>query len=279
MAHLLPYLREFLTPSSLDEARVMLEKAPETTMILGGGVSLGMIPRKRLTHVVSITNLNLDYIEFHGDELRIGAATTLSSLHNTIASKKRPDLRTIQEAVSATATTPLRNRITVGGVIAGIGPWADLPVAFLTYDTSVIIDGTREVSFETIMEYGPRKSIGQRSILTEIRINIPEQSLGTFMKVGRNATDLAISSVAVCRRRNDDTIIATVGGIVPRPVRLFRKTMDEIGRSFDNGRNFEFKNLVTSLDLRRDYRAPDDYRIHLTERLLKDGLEYVLNEE
>jgi len=277
VAHLLPHVTEFLVPSSLDEARSLLDTLPETTMILGGGVSLGMIPRKRVTHVLSISALGLDYINIDGDDLRIGAATTLDLLEDTLTSDGRSGLGAITESIKRTATTPLRNRITVGGILAGVGPWADLPVALLTYETTVIIDGARSVTLDSVMEKGPRHVIGNRSILTEIRVKLPSKAFSTFVKVGRNATDLAISSVAVNNRCDEEIIIAAVGGIVPRPVKLFQTSVNDVRQARDDGASPRFMNHINDVVLRRDHRASDEYRIHLTKRLLMDSLEHVLN--
>jgi CO/xanthine dehydrogenase FAD-binding subunit len=220
---LLPKLQRYHRPASINEALDILKHAEGNALVLGGGVSLAMIPRRSVVTVVSTDRLGLDYVEVTNGTCRVGAGMTLGPLAEYLERMGGPAAALVRVGVTNTATTPLRNLMTVGGVIAGIGPWSDLPVAFLVLDAEVIINGEGSIGLDKLLEIGPGKVLSGKGIITEVRFRIDQWMSAAFAKLGRNATDLALASAAVaCMTDNgkNGRIAVAVGGLVQKPVRV-----------------------------------------------------------
>lgn len=262
MACLLPNLRHYHRPQSLEEALALLGGGPGV-MALGGGVSLGMIPRPHVQEVVALDGLCLDEIEPGGEVLRIGACVTLSRLASTLHGGT-PSHRLLLQTVRRTATTPLRHLMTVGGVVAGMGPWSDLPVALLALGTLVELDGSTQVPLGTL-----RPGVLRGRIVTALEVPVGGIAAGWFVKVGRTATDLAMASAAVVRLATGELRVA-VGGLV-KPTRVER--VEAVLQAGSRELPEVCKALEALVKPRPDPRAEASYRLSLASVCIVDCLE------
>lgn len=276
LASLLPKLKRYHQPSSIEDALEILKNAEGNALALGGGVSLAMIPRRSVLTVVSLERLGLDSVNVVNGECRIGAGVTLGALAEDLAHVEGPAAAVVRAGTRKTATTVLRNLMTVGGVLAGVGPWSDLPVALLVLDTEVIINGEGSISLDKLLEIGPGKVLSGKGIITEIRFRTDQSTGGAFEKFGRNATDLAIASAAVSLRANDHQnggMAVAIGGLVPKPVRVpvIERYLRETAREhIDRERLSEL--MSRSVVPRPDPRAPGNYRLRVAANLVADCL-------
>lgn len=282
MAKLLPNLKHYHRPHTIEGAKELLRQGKRTTMIIGGGVSLGMIPRRQITDVIATEKLNLDYFIAGEELIQLGAGISLGSAARQLEPHDDGAARLIMEAISRSATTPLRNLMTIGGVLAGVGPWSDLPVALLALHTTLVIDGDQKIELERFLLEGPAKVLSRFGLVTEVQVQRMGEISGSFMKFGRNVTDLAIASAAVSRHYSpgcDPEIRVAVGGLVARPKRL-----SDVEEFFLSGCHGEV-DRSSLLDLvsktvtpRPDPRAEKEYRLNLVTQLIADCWEDLLEE-
>ncbi len=253
MARLLPRLERYHRPSSVEEATALLRERGSSALLLGGGVSLGMIPRPWVTDVVSIEGLGLEWVE-GGSSLRIGGGMRLGPLAQRL-DPEVPAGRLLRLTISRTATTPLRNLMTVGGVIGGAGPWSDLPVALLALGAQVVLEGEHAVRLEDYLSLRPSRRAG--ILITEVRVPTHAARAGAFLKIGRNETDLAMVSAAAVRE--DGCWRVAIGGAVARPrlVPLDEATLSH-GLADPDMLAGRLKLMVR---LRSDPRADEEYRL------------------
>jgi CO/xanthine dehydrogenase FAD-binding subunit len=166
--------------------------------------------------------------------------------------------------------------MTVGGVVAGAGPWSDLPVALLVLDTEVIINGEGSIRLDKLLEIGPGKVLSGKGIITEVCFETDRWAYAVFTKLGRNATDLSLVSIAVSFTAAGDDVGAAavaVGGLVGKPHRidavecyLGETTRGDIKR----GRLVDL--VRQSLVVRPDARASQAYRVWVTGNLIADAV-------
>jgi CO/xanthine dehydrogenase FAD-binding subunit len=274
LADLLPKLQRYQQPSKLEDVLEILQSAEGNALVLGGGVSLAMIPRRNVSTVVSLDRLRLDYVNVVNGECRIGASVTLGALTEALARIEGAEAAVVRESARRTATTPLRNLMTVGGVVAGVGPWSDLPVALLVLDTAVTINGEGSISLERLLEIGPGKVLAGKGLITEIRFIVNDSRNAAFDKLGRNATDLALASAAVSLSANghgSSGVAVAVGGLVPKPVRLPSVEQYLQEASLDGVERDQLYEVMTrSVVPRPDPRAPRDYRLRVAANLVAD---------
>ena len=274
MGSLLPKLQHYHRPASVEDALDILQHAEGQALVLGGGVSLTMVPRRSVASVVSIDRLGLGYVNVASGFCRMGAGMTLGPLSDYLDQMEGPAAAVVRSAAVKTATTPLRNLMTVGGVVAGVGPWSDLPVALLVLDAEVIINGEGAIGLDKLLEIGPGKVLSGKGIITEVRFRIDRWASAVFTKLGRNATDLALASATVAFAGEDcrsNGVAVAVGGLVPKPVRvptIERYLREETPRRIRRERLVEL--LEESLVPRHDPRASRTYRLHLAANLIAD---------
>ncbi|MCU0610907.1 MAG: FAD binding domain-containing protein [Candidatus Eisenbacteria bacterium] len=270
MSRILPRLERYHRPTRVDEAIALLRAGGRTTMLLGGGVSLGMLPRPNVREVVGMERLGVDQVRREDSVLCIGASVTLGRLDSELIMGSAAE-RLLRDTVRRTATTPLRNLMTVGGVIAGVGPWSDLPVSLLALGADLVLNGAAVLPIETFLAKGPRVLDG--ALITQVRVSWEGVTGGAFLKVGRNETDLALASasVVVFREGMHPRIRAAIGGLVPRPVRIPAMEDTLAGPPLDGGAMTRLIGSVVSP--RMDPRADGDYRLALAGTCVVDCYE------
>ncbi|HDR90754.1 MAG TPA: hypothetical protein ENN75_00740 [candidate division Zixibacteria bacterium] len=105
-------------PKTIDKALEALQN--KGAVPHGGGTGLLMGGLKK-TALIDLKGLSLRFIEEESDHFKIGAMATYSD-----CAKYLPSGNVVAIALSKAASTPLRNRITVGGSIAMAPIWSDI---------------------------------------------------------------------------------------------------------------------------------------------------------
>jgi carbon-monoxide dehydrogenase medium subunit len=167
--------------------------------LLAGGTALMPWLNNHATGVeglVSLRRAGLSGIELDGEQVRIGAATTLARI-----GRELPFLRS---AVESIASPTIRNLATVGGNLFVPQPHGDFATCLLALDARVTVvdgDGAREV--------GVLEAAG---LVTAVSFTIPERWFYT-KAMRRRQNSAAIVTVA------SDGVRIALGGVAPRPVR------------------------------------------------------------
>ncbi|EFC91845.1 molybdopterin dehydrogenase FAD-binding [Dethiosulfovibrio peptidovorans DSM 11002] len=129
---------KWLFPSDIDELVGLLER--DNPLVHGGGTG---IPRGRVRSskvVVDLGRMGWNRCYEDGKNLLLGATCTFSRTVEQL-SRIRPG-HILVSALSRAASTPLRNRITLGGSVAFFPLWSDLMGPLLALGASVDLVGT-----------------------------------------------------------------------------------------------------------------------------------------
>jgi CO/xanthine dehydrogenase FAD-binding subunit len=195
-------------PSSAAEAADLLR---DGGWLVGGGtvvmpkVNTGAVP---VNHLISLRHTGLRGIQFDGDTVVIGAATTLAD----VGAHDR--LRFLHPVIRSIASPPVRNLATVGGNLLVPQPHGDLAVALLALDARVDVvsaDGTR-----TIPVGAP---VGQHEVITRVHFGLPKGTWCYRKAMRRKHNSASIVTVAAVIDTDDTRI--TLGGVAPRPIRAY----------------------------------------------------------
>ena len=128
----------YYLPASVPEALGLLaEHGPELLVMAGGTVAMPLINEgiSLPARVMGLRRAGLDRIERVGDELHIGATTTLTRL------AEQDDVPLLRQAASRTASWSIRNMATVGGNLFTPPPGGDVATALLALDARVVVTG------------------------------------------------------------------------------------------------------------------------------------------
>ena len=282
----LPEITAYLAPRSLDEALQAMADGDAT--VLCGGTDLapqtesGMRQYKpKLLNIRRIAGLG--GIEAEGDEVRIGAVTTISEIRrNPALAKVAPVL---VEAAEHFASEQIRNAASVGGNLCNASPAGDMIPPLLVLGASVELACWREGAVQTRriplerFFVSPGKTVKlPEELLTAIVFDRPAADfVGKFRKSGpRPALEISAVSVALGARvahgRLSEVRVA-MGSVAPTPLRarhveaaLEGKPLDAatvaaaVARTADDAKPID------------DVRASAWYRSHLVRVFLEEVL-------
>jgi carbon-monoxide dehydrogenase medium subunit len=165
-------------PTSVDEVVGLLGDG----VLVAGGTHA--VPRLRPDEsIVSLRRAGLSGVEEDGDELRVGATTTLTAL-----ARRVPFLRS---AIESIGSPPIRNLATVGGNLFVPQPHGDLAVCLLALDARVERQG---------------------DLVTGVAFKVPERWFYT-KAMRRKQNSASIVTVA------SDGVRIALGGVAREPVR------------------------------------------------------------
>ena len=232
---------DYYRAGSVAEAGQLLAQHPGAK-VLAGGHSLIPLLKLRLAAPGAVIDIGriaeLRGITTAGDALRIGALTTHSELASS--ADVRQHAAALAEAASQIGDPAVRNRGTVGGNIAHADPASDLPTVLAALGATVDVvgpEGERSVPIADFFRGVMMTSLGERDLLTSIRIPVGNADRGTaYVKFSHPASRYAVIGVAASitpagrgwlstltgQGKGDPTCgeaSVAIGGLVPVPTR------------------------------------------------------------
>jgi len=193
---------DYHDPTTLDEALDLMSRFGDQARPLAGGQSLVPLMNFRLlrpAHIVDLNSVNeLSYLQVENGKLRIGATTRQRQLERSLEVAQRWPL--LRDATAFIGHIQIRNRGTVGGSLAHAFPSAELPVAMVTLDASMLIraqTGQRSVRAEGFFLSYMTTALEPDELLTEIQLPaLPANSGWSYQQVSRRHGDFALAGAA-----------------------------------------------------------------------------------
>ncbi|MBW7882799.1 MAG: FAD binding domain-containing protein [Caldilineaceae bacterium] len=206
-------LHTYYRPASIDEAVSLWSRLGASGALLAGGTrlvgELEMRARRGVDAVIDLAELALNRIDVQGDILRIGATATLAEL------AEHPVARTLAQgllpkAVRGEGPVNLRNRATVGGLVAAAEADSEVYAALLALEAHItLVDpaGARHVALEALERID--------GIITDITLPLRELR-GAIARIARTPGDRPIvAAVAIAGRGVERVALC---GVTARPV-------------------------------------------------------------
>lgn len=255
-------IKEYLKPVSLQGAYNLIKN--EQAIIIAGGAFI-RLGHKEIEKAVDLSNLNLSFIEDKGNEIEIGAMTTLREVECCEILKTEFD-GMISKAVSEIVGVQIRNMATIGGSVFGRYGFSHVITSLLALDTYVEFYNLGRVPLEDFLESKSKVE----DILVKIIIK-KDGRRGKFLSIRNTAIDFAILNTAVSRKDNKFKIVV---GSRPLGAKLAKEAMEFISKVELNEENAKkagelaAENLVFGEDL----RASKAYRKEICKVLIKRGI-------
>jgi CO/xanthine dehydrogenase FAD-binding subunit len=278
-------LENYFLPGSGREVVELLQEHGERAMILAGGSFVhGLAARDLLLGIdvfIDIQKLGLADIVAGPEGLQIGAMTRFAELKKAPEIQDDPCWGAVKDALDY-PPVQIMNAATVGGSIAAVCPYFDLPTAFLAISGKVTVEGKvgpREISLDDFSTSLFESSLGPDEFLTGLTLPRPAPgSVGAFIKLETNANDLAIVNVAVQIDIDDSGVcqaarVALGGGVNEIPLRSVSAEKLLEGKKLTDALLKEAGRAVPAdISPMADHRASAEYRSAmarvLTERAL-----------
>lgn len=192
-------------PKSLDEALSLLSRP--NTLPLGGGTLLSQTSLTDSVEVVDLQSLSLDAIHKRGNDLEIGATTSLQQL---LESEHSSDALKI--ALKLEAPLNLRNSATVAGTIVSCDGRSTFATTILALDAK--LDIRKSIDESRTSNIGDFLPLRPRGLITSL--TIPLNVKLAFDYVSRTPADKPIVCVALAKWNSGRSRLA-VGGFGAGP--------------------------------------------------------------
>ena len=196
-------------PDNLKEVSALLKK--DGVIPHGGGTGILKASMSSVKGLIDLALLPLGFFRVNNRTIEIGAAQTYAEVVENM--RKIDPEHILVKALSVSASTPLRNRITVGGSIALFPPWSDLMGPLIALDAEVSLCGSREGDFN-ITSYVNDRHLARGNLITGIKIN-RDRWTGYYYRETRTHFDYPAFTVTILLKKAgkviEDTRIVIVG--------------------------------------------------------------------
>jgi xanthine dehydrogenase small subunit len=225
----------FVRPRDLAEALDVLTDGDAVPV--AGATDLGVeinLRGSRPPLLVAVDRLDeLRDLRWSSDELRIGAALSLTEIERQLAGR----VPVLDELFWQFASRPIRNGATLGGNLGTGSPIGDSPPVLLALDADVVLVSTSGERRVPLADYftGYRTSARkQGELIKEIVVPLPMAPVTAFHKIAKRRYD-DISSVAIGFALDvRDGVVRTarigLGGVAATPIRAFETEAALTGR-------------------------------------------------
>lgn len=187
--------KDFVSPSSLEEARAELKRLGPDGMAVAGASSLLFLRQKEPKVAVDLSRAGLAGIRAEGDGFVVGAMTTIDALR-----RHRAAGWVLDRVAARFVTQQVRNMSTVGGNIVRVFAWADLPVALLALQATMTIrgDAPQTVAAGEFFNGQPARLFKTGDLLASVQVPAlrPGQGFG-YHKQTRVSADFSQATAAV----------------------------------------------------------------------------------
>jgi xanthine dehydrogenase small subunit len=226
----------FVRPNDLADALRLLAERDDATPV-AGATDLGVevnLRGARPSPLIAVDRLEeLRELHWSGDELRIGAALTLTEIDGRLAGR----IPVLDELFWQFASRPIRNGATLGGNLGTGSPIGDTAPVLLALASDVVLvslGGERRVPLGDYFT-GYRTSVREHGeLIKEVVVPLPIAPLTAFHKIAKRRYD-DISSVAVGFALDvaDGVVRAArigLGGVAATPIRALETEAALVGR-------------------------------------------------
>lgn len=246
-----------LRPGTIDEIITTLRMFDGRVAYVAGGTDL-IIAQQGASWpdlVIDITAIEgLDTVKASPDFVRIGAATTMTSLIGDKAIQT--DLTALAQAAAKVGSVQIRNRATIGGNIASAMPAGDLLPVLKCLEAQFDIirrNGSLEtLEFDAVVKGRGETCLGNGDLITSVCL--PRKNNGrrisAFVKIGpREVLTIAQLGIAanitlgpVSGQVVDARLVA--GAVAPKPLRMRKVEAAILDREIDQLLANDFLNML-----------------------------------
>ncbi len=256
---------EYLYPSDVIEALTLLNEKEKSTFI-AGGTHLTSGRRRNISCLIDITQLGLNEIKKIEDLIEVGTTTTISEMYESPLIAKIGN-GVLLKACQLIADTPLRNKITLGGNIAHLFPWAGLPVVLLTLDAKINIQRHNgEVYTLSAVNFFAKRAVPTGELITGVIFPTKSGWFHSYEKFALTTVDYTWLTIAFAAKVQDGKIIDSRVA-VSRITKAKRISEVEVILKDQNVTTLNIdqavRTLQSSFEIVHDYRSSKEYRRQL----------------
>ncbi len=276
---------QVVRPETLTDALRALDEGGEDTKAIAGGTALMVMMRNGLVfpdRLVALDRLpDLDRIVVDGDEIGIGALTTMWSVARS--AELASLLPTLSETTGLVANHRVRARATMGGNVCESDYASDPPSVLSVLGCRVRVvspAGERWIDLDDFLVDYYENALEPGELVTEIRVRRPSATARTtYIKFSsRSAEDRPCIGVAALIDTDESgrctTVRVAVAGATPTPFRVPEVLAEAPGAKAGDPGTWEavsdaYRDAIEPIE---DVRGSAEYRKHVTGELVRRAL-------
>ncbi|HEX2963206.1 MAG TPA: FAD binding domain-containing protein [Ignavibacteriales bacterium] len=256
---MLPENLEWEFPSSAEKAAQMIRRPG--TVLHGGGTRILKTCPATVKRLVDTGALGLNYINFIDNSYYIGSGATFSDIVKY--SKAGGRLTLLGEALSNAASTPLRNRITLGGSLKDFPIWSSLYAPLIALKARVEILRNKPEIY-TIEEYVTSGIIKTRHLIKHVIIDEEANMVSGVKRFSMLRFEYPLFTVAASLNVEGGIIEdarLVITGVRGRFKRFLRAEKMLIGKELND---IPVESIITQIapGFTKDYRFSAGYKDH-----------------
>ncbi|MCF8304652.1 MAG: FAD binding domain-containing protein [Bacteroidales bacterium] len=259
-------------PENTKEAVELLQS--QDVLLHGGGTHLSGKKLSGYHKLVALHKLPLSYIIQEKGFIRIGSMTD----YHTIAEKLKQlsPGHILSKSLSRAATTPIRNRITIGGSLYLAPNWSDLTGPLLALDAEVELEGPTAGVY-SVEDYLVNRELKEKTLITEIII--PDMSRESwYYRETRTENDQPAFTISILVQKEKALINDVAIAITGHTGRFMRAgTIEDRLRNRPLGQ-IDLEGIANSLDIKfaAPHHGSSGYLQHTLAVQLERGLTELL---
>ncbi|HBM14927.1 MAG TPA: hypothetical protein DD381_01035 [Lentisphaeria bacterium] len=268
-------VKDFIFASKISEVASLMREIGDSAFLMAGGTSTYFIASKTSKVAIDITKLPLKGISRVNDNYKIGALTTINELQ-----KFKDEGWVLDRVARIIANQQIRNISTIGGNLARVFYWSDMPVALLALGGSLKFSGiaSRHVKIaEVFSKPHSHKDVFTASILDYIEIPAATKGMGFSYQKETRTYGAFSSATAAAFIKIEEGVISearvAIGSVLPFPVRLTDVEDFLVGKRPECKLlgEIHFDKLAKMKLMPREFMT-DEFCIHLIKIKAKDAI-------
>lgn len=226
--------------------------------------------------LVDVTGLGLSTLAVEAGRVVFGATCTLATISDA---ESLPGMEgaLLRRAARAVGSRPLRNAITLGGNVAHVAFWSDMPVVLLALDAKIEISRAGEEASQVVDLkdcYASGRKAWEGGLITRVFVPLRSGICGFgYERFARTANDYPFATLCVTFERAGGLakdVRVVVGALQPRAFRVPEAEALLEGKGFDPGLLEQVGQKVSEVvQVAPNFRASADYRRELAGVLAK----------
>jgi len=266
---MLPNEIEWYFPSKINEALKLIKR--QGVILHAGGTRILKTQTKSVKGLVDIGGLELNYINEKGKSFHIGSAVIFGEIVKY--SRETGNLKMLGTALSNAASTPLRNRITIGGSLKDFPLWSNLYAPLIALDAKINIINSKNTIIP-IEDYVSKGIIKSKHIIKEIVVPSDKNLIWGVKRFTLIRFEYPLFNIAFSLKMKDEIIEdarLVITGVQGRYKRFKRAENILAGQKLNEELIGNCEKLITPKFI-ADYKYSAEYKENVAKVYFKDLL-------
>ena len=266
---MLPNEIQWYFPTNLKQAQKLIKQ--QGVILHAGGTRILKTQTQSIKGLVDVGGLGLDYIKKKGKFFHIGSAATFGDVIKY--SKDTGNLKMLSSSLTQAASTPLKNRITIGGSLKDFPMWSNLYAPLIALDAKIELVGKNN-KLIPIEDYVRKGIIKTKHIIKEIVIPYYKNIKWGVKRFALIRFEYTLFNISVLFNMKGDVIDDTkivITGVKGRFRRFKRAENIFIGKNLSEEIIQKAEKFFTPKFI-SDYKYSSDYKETVAKVYFKDIL-------